>query len=150
MKAMFIFPLLAGCLSTLPPAVASEPGELEVAVLMLRLQTHADKLWWAGEAKNGPLAGFYLHELEEGAEELVEAHVKENGIDLSTMAGQLLVPKVEALEKAVEAGVWTRFEADYDALVTGCNSCHAASGHGFIRIQRPTVNRWSNQDFSVR
>jgi hypothetical protein len=132
------------------PALASDTSELEVAVLMLRLQAHADKLWWSGKAKNQPLANFYLHELEEGAETLEEAHVVEDGFDLSAAVTSMLTPTIEALETTVKAEKWGAFATEYDALVTACNSCHAASAHGYIQIQRPTQNRWSNQDFTAR
>jgi hypothetical protein len=41
---------------------AHEHGHEELAEYMMRLQWYANKLYFAGEAGNQPLADFYLHE----------------------------------------------------------------------------------------
>ncbi len=61
-----------------------ESEELEVAVLMQRFQWNVNKLYFAGMAGNKPLAGFYLHELEESMEDLAEHPIEENGQRLMT------------------------------------------------------------------
>lgn len=126
-------------------ATAEEPVEL--AVLMFRFQVHAEKLWHAGQAGNQPLAGFYLHELEETLEEIEHAGLVEDGHDLSAMSISMLGPPLEATERAVDEG--GDFAAAYEQLVAGCNACHVASDHGFVVITVPTGSALSHQSFAL-
>ena len=40
------------------------------------------------------------------------------------------------------------FQASYAGLLSDCNSCHAAAGVGFIRIQTPTAFPFNDQALS--
>ena len=72
---------------TVADSTEMEHEELEVAVLMQRFQWNVNKLYFAGMAGNKPLAGFYLHELEESMEELAEHPIEENGQRLDDLSG---------------------------------------------------------------
>jgi hypothetical protein len=62
--SLFTFVCLAAA-----PALGDPPG---LAVLMERMQTYTHKVQLSIEARNAPLADFYLHELEETSEFVAE------------------------------------------------------------------------------
>lgn len=117
---------------------AVEPPEL--GAQMLELQIRHARLWQAGQARNWMLAQFQLAEMREAFAGVVES----NGDHASLQPGRLaevlpekIDPAMKQLQAAVDAGDGTRFDAAYDALSEGCNSCHVTAAHGFLVIQRP-------------
>lgn len=123
-----------------------EHGEL--APHMAALQRFAAKLHHAGTSENWPLAGFYEHEIEEVAEEIVAGGFEEDGHAMGSLVEQMLLPAVERTGEAIAAGSAADFEVAYGALVTACNACHAATDHGFVTITVPQHNAFTNQDFT--
>jgi hypothetical protein len=125
--------LLAALLMSLgaAPARADGPG---LAALMHILQTHAHKLQLSVAARNDRLAYFYLHELEETAEEIIEDIGEYDGYPVSALTREMLLPTVESLEDSVKARDWEAADAGFAKLLKSCNGCHVAAGHGFIRI----------------
>jgi mono/diheme cytochrome c family protein len=126
------------------PAVASGPG---LAASMEKMQTYTHKLQLSVEARNAPLADFYLHELEEVTEHVVDniAHYREYPI--GDLTREMLVPAIEALEDAVDERAWDEADAGFSRMLEACNTCHQATGHGAIRIAPATMNPFA-QDFS--
>ncbi|MBK9537507.1 MAG: hypothetical protein IPO12_01945 [Flavobacteriales bacterium] len=68
------------------PIAAAAPvaPEVEVAVYMGRIQSHARKLWAAGSAGNLPLAEFYRHELKEEMEAVADGNIMDGTVPVST------------------------------------------------------------------
>lgn len=126
-------------------AGAAEPG---LATLMERMQTFTHKLQLSIAARNTPLAGFYLHELEETAEFIAENIESYDDQPIGQLTGQMLMPAVELLEDAVDDADWPASDQRFGALLEACNGCHAASGHGAVRIAPASGNPFA-QDFSV-
>ncbi len=142
--------LAAGCSrAPAPKADAHSESEYDLVGAMASLQRWTDKLGRAGAAENWPLADFYLHEMEEAAEELAEAGVVYHDQPVSQLTGVMLKPAVESLEEAVKAQDAALFRTRHTVLVQTCNACHTATGYGFIRITPPdlSINPW-NQNFS--
>jgi hypothetical protein len=77
-------------------------GEVEISPFMLRLQLYADKLYFAGQGANWELAQFYLEEIEETAEALIDQHVMEGDVDLSAVMESLLPDQITELRRAAE------------------------------------------------
>jgi hypothetical protein len=127
-------------------AGAAEPG---LAILMERMQTYTHKLQLSVAARNAPLAGFYLHELEETAEYVIEHVESYDDKPVGQLTEQMLMPAVEALEEAVDDADWAAGDQRFGALLEACNSCHVASGHGEIRIAPASGNPFA-QDFAVQ
>ena len=127
--------------------VTDRGDDFELAQPMGQMQKYMDKLHFAGLEGNWQLAGFYLHELEEQAEKIVEAGVAEDEVDVSKLTQQLLVSQIEQLESLVEAGDSVKFKSGYLELVNRCNSCHQASNHGFIMIKVPELSMFKNQEY---
>ena len=121
-----------------PEADAGGPGLGEIMTLQ---QLRHIKLWFAGRARNWPLADYELGELNEGFEDVSKL-----------LGGDIIEKKVGAtmkdLQKIVDDKNAAGFAAAYDRLSAGCNSCHRTLDHAFIAIQRPTVLPYSDQNFA--
>ncbi len=124
----------------------------EVGIAMAWIQRWTDKLGRSADARHWELAGFYLHEIEETADELIAAGVvEEDGTKISELMQAMLMPAVESLEEAVAAQDLGLFVTHYTTLINTCNDCHVATKHPFIRVTPPTIglNPWS-QEFRKR
>ena len=123
------------------PAEAAPPDPPGLGEIMTLQQLRHIKLWFAGHSGNWPLADYELDELGEGFD------------DIGKIVGSDLVDKqvgapIKALEKAVEDKNRAAFDAAFDQLSAGCNSCHRSLDRKFIVIQRPTSLPYSNQNFT--
>jgi hypothetical protein len=49
----------------------------------------------------------------------------------------------------VTAGDFARAKTGYQAVMAACNSCHAASGHQFLRIVEPKAPPVVNRDWGA-
>jgi hypothetical protein len=131
------------------PAPAPVPG---LGELMLAQQARHAKLWWAGQAKNWPLARFEVDELSAGFDQVVQWHptFKKSPVDpkdaVPVMARAQLAGVTEAIAKKDAAA----FAAAYDDLTNSCNACHTATDYPLIVIKRPSVNSFNNQEFSLK
>lgn len=121
-----------------PEADAGGPGLGEIMTLQ---QLRHIKLWFAGRARNWPLADYELGELNEGFENVGKL-----------LGGDIIDKNVGAamkdLQKIVDDNNAAGFAAAYDRLSAGCNTCHRTLDHAFIAIQRPTVLPYSDQNFA--
>lgn len=127
------------------PAPAALP---ELATTMGDLQRHTHKLMLSVDAENADLSRFYLHELDEITEQLEALFPEHDGVPVAALAGELLVPRLDALRATLQVDDWEAARGQLGQLVDGCNACHAAAGHGFIRVELTTENPF-NQSFSV-
>lgn len=126
---------------------SSEGEHYELAEVMGRMQTHFGKLWFAGKAENWPLAQFYTHEIEESLEELVEANVIDEGMEISKLAGIMTKQPFMQLETAVEKELLPGFEGAYKRMMITCNQCHQTTKHSFIKVAIPSTPSVSNQQY---
>jgi hypothetical protein len=133
-------------LATAQPAKeAYEPG---LGEFMTATQLRHAKLWFAGKNRNWPLAAYEIDEIKEGLQDATKLHATHEGIPVADMIKMILDPKIEQLEKAIEAKDIRQFVAAFDELTDGCNSCHAKAGKPYIRIRIPSTSLLSNQDFA--
>jgi cytochrome c553 len=120
------------------PAAAAEPPEL--GAQMLELQIRHARLWQAGQARNWVLTQFQLAELRESFAGIVETNGEHAALQPQRLAEVLPAmtdPALEQMQAAVDAQDGAKFDAAFDSLSAACTACHAASGHGFLVIQRP-------------
>jgi hypothetical protein len=127
------------------PALGDSPG---LAMLMERMQAYTHKLQLSVEARNERLAHFYLHELEETAEYVAANIPHYDDYPVGPLVQEMLLPMIEDLEEAVEAGEWTAADTRFTDMLRACNACHVATDHGYVRIVPATGNPFA-QDFSV-
>lgn len=123
--------------------------EPELAALMSEMQRFSQKLLLAAEAENEELTDFYLHEMEELAEEIEREVPQYEGHAIGELVGTMLTPTVERIETRLETGDWRAVASGLEDMVQACNNCHAATDHGFIVITTEPVGAY-NQNFRPR
>jgi hypothetical protein len=133
--------LFAVAQSTMQPY---KPG---LGEFMTATQLRHAKLWFAGKDSNWNLAAYEIDEIKEGLEDAAKLHPTFDGVPVAEMIKNIISPRIERLEKAVEGKNSTQFIVAFDELTNGCNSCHAGASKPFIRIQRPTEPPLTNQNF---
>lgn len=135
-------------ITTAQPSAVEEVEEIEVAEVMGRLQRFHEKWWAAGSAGNATLAAFYLHEMEESMEEIIDADVVEDGVSLAPLMRSFGVANIEKLEKILEKDGVKAMHAQGAVLVEACNACHGSAGYPFLRIRVPANSSFPDQDFT--
>jgi len=114
-------------------------------------QMRHTKLWFAGEARNWPLASYELDEIQEGFDDIVRLHPVHEGspLPIKDILPRLTAEPLAKIRDAIDAQDKAQFEAAFDLLTQACNACHQAENFGFNHIVRPSGNPYTNQDFSV-
>jgi hypothetical protein len=132
-------------------ACSPPPGPGLGEIMTLNQMRHA-KLWFAGEAGNWDLASYELDELQEGFADVIKYHPthKDSPLPLSELVPKIMDEPIRSLREAIDSKDQDRFEASYDDVTEGCNSCHEATRFGFNVVKRPAGLSWfSNQDFRL-
>jgi hypothetical protein len=125
-------------------AAQSVPGLYE-SMTQMQLITH--KLAYAIDYENEALVDFYIHELEELTEDIIESGMIYHGYPVAELTESMLEPAIERLEEAVEVSDWNGIKNQFRVLVNSCNSCHAATDYPHIIItERSEINPF-NQRF---
>jgi hypothetical protein len=139
---------IAGSVMLAAAQPAKEPYEPGLGEFMTATQLRHAKLWFAGRNRNWKLAAYEVDEIKEGLQDAAKFHATVDGIPVAEMIKSILDPRLEGIEKAVDARNGAQFVSAFDALTEGCNSCHTKAGKPFIRIQRPSESPLSNQNFA--
>jgi hypothetical protein len=114
--------------------------------IMMDVQWHWTNLWFAGQAKNWPLAQFYFNEtrnhivwltrkspiIRSQGPEREEVNVAGifDGVDTSSLAD---------VKNAIAAKDSAKFAAAYRAMLESCYSCHKSVGRPYLRPMIPTA-----------
>jgi len=114
------------------------------------IQNEHAKLWYAGQARNWPLAAYQLAEIKEVMSDAQDLVPTFKNLPLADMLDAVVTGEIAALEKAIDRKDAAAFTAGFDKLTAACNACHQATGNGFIVIRRPSGPAFPNQDFSPR
>lgn len=125
-----------------------EHEEAELALHMTRLQRWTHKTTLALQARNPDLADFYLHEMEESIETIQTEAPTYEGYAVSELTEKMLVPRVKALDEALDDRNWEAVDARVGELAQSCNQCHTATDHGFVKVDLDDVPNPYAQDFS--
>jgi hypothetical protein len=131
-------------------AAAKETYASGLGEIMSLQQMRHLKLWFAGQAKNWPLADYELDELKEGFDDVIKFFPVKDDMKIGDMAGSTVLPVLPDVKSAIEAKDGAKFAAAFDKLTAACNACHQASNHAFIVIQRPTTSPYTNQSFTPK
>jgi hypothetical protein len=149
MKRILVTGLTVAASAVLANAeMAKQPYEPGLGEFMTATQLRHAKLWFAGKNGNWDLAAYEIDEIREGFEDAAKLHPTFDNVPVAEMIKSIIDPRIERLEKAVEAKSDNQFVAAFDELTAGCNSCHAGANKPFIRIQRPTGPPVTNQNFA--
>ncbi|MCG6863500.1 MAG: hypothetical protein LJE70_19905 [Chromatiaceae bacterium] len=129
---------IAGAAILFSAAAAADAGD-DFINHMTRLQYFSHKLGLAIGSENKDLQRFYAHEIEEQIEAALKTE-QLDGMEVSKLMAQYLLPKFENLEIAVKAGEPEAIDTAYDEMLESCNHCHRASQRQFIKIERRADN----------
>lgn len=135
-----------------PAAAATKTATPKVYVpgleqFMNAILTEHNKLWFAGRARNWPLAAYELGEIKEIMSDVQDYVPVFKNLPLAQMLDAVIVKEVADLEKSIDAKDIREFAASFDRLNQACNSCHQATDNGFIVIKRPARPIFTNQDY---
>ncbi len=142
--------------SAAPPAAkpdgpANEPASYAPGLgeIMTAIQMRHAKLGIAGAAGNWELADYELDELDEGLDDALTFHPMHKDIrqPLTELVPTFMKAPIDGMREAVKAKDAEKFNAAFNSLTTGCNSCHQATDFGFNVVTRPTSAPMPNQQF---
>ena len=111
--------------------------------LMVSIQSHHSKLWFAGQNQNWKLATFEIHELEETLENIITFKTEREESKFIKM----IRPNVDSVTTAIKQKDLIQFASAYSKLTQTCNHCHRLNDHGYIHIKIPKISPYSNQNF---
>lgn len=131
--------------------IAALKAEVERLKGLVPDQSHAMKdvgyhfanLWFAGQKKNWPLAGFYASETRSHlhwAVRIIPVRKDPQGRELRL--AEILDPiektSLRQLADAIKARDTEQFGRAYRQMMESCYSCYVAAGKPFLRLQIPT------------
>ena len=125
------------------PANAQEGYVPPLNLLMVGTQLSHFKLWYAGVVKNWPLANYELAQIRTSIDRI--RHLYPNNVQ-PNMA--MMTPAADQVENAIKAKDSVRFSAAFSKLTVECNTCHEATGFGFIRMRDPRLSPIETSPFS--
>jgi len=131
-------------------ASADKPYMQGLGEFMLAAQLHHNKLFYAGDAGNWDLASYELDELKEGLSNGAKFYPEVDGFKVADQKKSMVDGPLDQLDKAIGDKSKSGFVTAFTALTTGCDNCHAASKHAFIRIVKPTAPSITNQNYAPK
>lgn len=126
-----------------------EEDEFPLGEKMSKFFYFKNKMGRAIQHNNPELAEFYLEEIEEVAEYIIESDVHHEGVYISSLMQDKLIPALENLETQLEKGDNAQQRDAFENLVSSCNSCHKLAEHPFINVTVPQEDI-DGQNFEVR
>lgn len=115
--------------------------------IMLGVQLHFSKLYFASEARNWDLARFEHGEIEEKLNAAAALRPEERGVGLVGIIDAFKSTQLAALKDAIDVKDRGLFRDAYRQSVLMCNACHQATGRPFITIKLPTSPPVANQQW---
>jgi hypothetical protein len=115
---------------------------------MNALQLRHEKLWFAGNAENWPLAAFELEEIDESLQRVAQWHAENKDLPMGPSIKAYTQAGRYDLSQSIAHQDRDQFVTAFDELTNGCNRCHQSAKHSFIVIQRPTGPSMSNQTWT--
>ena len=102
------------------------------------------ELWFAGRARNWPLADFFLNETRSHIAWTIRIRpVRKdsagNPVDIKALFDVISNGQLKSLADAIKAKDEARFETTYKQMLNGCNSCHIASDKPYVHVVVPQV-----------
>jgi len=113
---------------------------------------HFSNLWFAGQARNWPLARFYLDETRSHLRWAVRVRpvrrTTAGEIDLGNILDGIDRSLLTALQKTIETKDGAMFASAYRDMLTGCYACHQASEKPYLRLRVPDAPEARMIDFT--
>jgi hypothetical protein len=112
--------------------------------LMLMIQVHHTKLWFAGKEGNWPLAQFEHDEIIEILDQAEEIEKERSEVKLFKA---MIYPQLDSIQLSIKQKDADHFSNTFTNLTNACNNCHAATKYQFNKIIIPEHPPYSNQEF---
>jgi cytochrome c553 len=114
--------------------------------IMMDVQWHWTNLWFAGQAKNWPLAQFYFNETRSHIQWLMKKSpkIRSQGPDKEEVDVQAIFDAVDTssladVKNAIAAKDSAKFAATYKTMLDSCYSCHKSVGRPYLRPMIPKM-----------
>lgn len=128
--------------------IHDEENVPELAEYMSIMQYYTHKFALGVDARNQELAQFYFNEIRALSDQIKEDIPGYEGYDIARFMGIFLDPAIQPVADALENNNWEETRSQVIKLVNSCNSCHNATGHGFVKVSPGFDKNPYNQDFS--
>ena len=112
--------------------------------LMLMIQVHHNKLYFAGREGNWPLAQFEHDEIMEILKQAEDIEKERSEVKLFHV---MIYPQLDSIQQAVKSKDGDRFNSAFTNLTNACNNCHTNTKFNFNKIIIPEHPPYSNQEF---
>jgi hypothetical protein len=120
--------------------------------VMKDIAYHFANLWFAGQAQNWPLAGFYLNETRSHLRWAVRIRpvrrTTSGEVDLRAILEGMDRTLLTGVQRTIEARDLAAFSKAYRDTLTGCYACHQASEKPYLRLKVPEAPEARMIDFS--
>jgi hypothetical protein len=113
--------------------------------LMLEIQVHHNKLWFAGNEGNWPLAQFEHNEIMEIITQAESIEKERSEVKLFRV---MIFPQLDSIQLYIRQKNGDKFDSAFINLTNACNNCHADTKFNFNKIIVPDHPLYSNQEFS--
>ena len=140
-----------------PPLPTMESLPREVAQLkalvpsnshiMMDVQWHWTNLWFAGQAKNWPLAQYYFNESRNHIRWLITKSpvIRSSGpdredVNIEGIFGGIDTSSLADVRTAIERKDSVKFAAAYKTMLESCYSCHKSVGRPYLRPMIPKAS----------
>ena len=112
--------------------------------MMINIQIHHDKLWFAGKNENWDLAGYEINELKETFDDIQKYQKSRSESEMVLM----IIPAIDSISTVINSKSSAEFLNAFKYLTNTCNDCHDATGHDYNVIIIPQTKLFSNQQFT--
>jgi hypothetical protein len=111
--------------------------------VMVTTQLRHFKLWYAGAVQNWPLAKYECGQIRASIQDARNLYPNNPSSNMTMMT-----PAADDLDDAIQAKDSVKFRNAFSKLTSACNSCHEATGFGFIKIREPRLSPIETSPFS--
>ncbi len=118
--------------------------------IMMDVQWHWTNLWFAGQAKNWPLAQYYFNETRGHIQWLIKKSptMRSSGpdreeVNIEGIFGGIDTSSLADVKAAIEAKDSAKFAATYKTMLESCYSCHKSVGRPYLKPMIPKVQAQS-------
>lgn len=147
MRPLSLAGIVLTCLIAASAAIAQQQriNVPKLADLMVSAQLRHIKLWFAGKSGNWDLAAYEVAQIKDSLANAADLY-----LDIPVNLVTDTSTPVKDIDEAVKAKDKAKFIKAYANLTTACNTCHQATGRGFIVIQVPTASPFADQLFTPK
>jgi hypothetical protein len=151
MNIRYVAAIAGVFISVSPPVLADEQRPANAPqgyvpplnLIMVAMQLSHFKLWYAAAEKNWELANYELGQIRSGIDRARQLYPNSGQSNMTMMT-----PTADEMDNAIKAKDSRKFSESFSKLTASCNTCHEATGFGFIKIRDPRLSPIETSPFS--